>query len=152
MSEALKTLHDRFQHADYDDDLITISKSLVDLMRWCYDESKQLGIELAPTEAPDKFHKMQPHFPAMKYRKAARPALAEACKIEDCELRARNIHVVCLAISYIYHLPVDQMRTISESTNEDVSRDRMEKLLLDDDMSPNWVKEPTDKDFTALYL
>jgi hypothetical protein len=27
-----------------------------------------------------------------------------------------------------------------------------EKVLLDDSMSPNWLKEPSGKDFTAIML
>jgi hypothetical protein len=151
MPNILRDLHVSFQDADFDDDLVSLGKSLIDIMRWCHGEAKSAGFELSPTEVPERFHKMQPHFPAMKYRKAARPALAEACKIEDPELRVHNVHVVALAICYIYHLPVDVLRTLAE-TEEDTPREKVKQVLLDDDMSPNWLKDPSGRDFSALHL
>jgi hypothetical protein len=150
MSNRLRDLHCRFQDTDYDDDIIGIMLALVNLEKWCQDEAAELDLNLEDPKDPDRFHKMQPHFPAMKYRKTARQVLAGVCKEGDKELLVHNLHATVLAIAYIYHMPVAVM--VEMARRGDVTREQVLQALLDDGMSTNLPKDPSGKDFSALYL
>jgi hypothetical protein len=150
MSNRLRDLHCRFQDTDYDDDIIGIMLALVNLEKWCQEEAVELDLNLEDPKDPDRFHKMQPHFPAMKYRKTARQVLAGVCKEEDKGLLVHNLHATVLAIAYIYHMPVAVM--VKMAMRGDVTREQVLQALLDDGMSTNLPKDPSGKDFSALYL
>jgi hypothetical protein len=151
MSNRLRDLHCRFQDADYDDDIVGIMLSLVNLEKWCQEEeAAEPLLVLEDPKDPERFHKMQPHFPAMKYRKTARQVLAGVCKEEDKGLLVHNLHATVLAIAYIYHMPVAVMVEMAKSG--DVTREQVLQALLDDGMSTNLPKDPSGKDFSALYL
>ena len=48
-------------------------------------------------------------------------------------------------------MPSEKMAALSLS-NEEFTRDMAQALLLEDNMSPNWLKDPSGKDFTAIML
>lgn len=80
--------------------------------------------------------------------------MAHAVKYQsdvDNETKIINIYVVTLAASYIYHMPTDKMVALALDKGE-FTRDKAQVLLLEDNMSPNWLKEPSGKDFTAIML
>jgi hypothetical protein len=47
-------------------------------------------------------------------------------------------------------MPSQVMYDIALSDKE-FTREDSKQLLLDDTMSPNWLKEPSGRDFTAIY-
>lgn len=151
MSNLLRELHCKFQDADYDDDIVSLALSLVNIGRWCWEQAKDLEITLEKPQDPERFYKMVPHFPAMKNRVSARKVLAGICKEEDRTLLVQNVFVGAFAVAYIYHLPAQKMfdMIIAE---EETDRLTVQAVLLDDGMSPNLLKEPSGKDFSAIYL
>jgi lipid II:glycine glycyltransferase (peptidoglycan interpeptide bridge formation enzyme) len=80
--------------------------------------------------------------------------MAHACKYQEEEdelIRTLNVYVVVLAATYLYHMPTEQLVKASESDSE-FTREMAQAMLLEDSMSPNWLKEPSGKDFTAIML
>lgn len=148
--EKLKTDHITFQITDFDDDIVGICHSLVHWMREVNRQAQEHGYEISKPETPERFFKMQPHFPSMKYRKNLRIVIAMALREEDDEVCIRNLFTSLLAATYIYHMPSEKMYNIALSDVE-FNREDSKTLLLDDTMSPNWLKEPSDRDFSALY-
>lgn len=152
MNENIIKAFNDFQIADLDDDMIGMCKSLVDWMKVLRAEAPQATFP--DTEAPENFYKLDPHQPKMELRKNMRKMMAHAVKYQgdvDDETKIINIYVVTLAASYIYHMPTDKMVAVAIS-NEEFTRDKAQVLLLEDNMSPNWLKEPSGKDFTAIML
>lgn len=148
--EKLKENHIAFQITDFDDDIVGICHSLVHWMRVVIEQSQEHYYELSKPETPERFFKMQPHFPKMQYRKNLRKIIAMALKEEDDEICIRNLFTSLLAATYIYHLPSEKIYEIALS-NVEFNREDSKKLLLDDNMSSNWLKEPSNRDFSALY-
>ena len=48
-------------------------------------------------------------------------------------------------------MPTDKMAAIALD-KEEFTRDKAQVLLLEDNMSPNWLKEPSGRDFAAIML
>jgi hypothetical protein len=151
MNEKIIKCYDAFQIADLDDDLIGICKSMVD---WMAEIRQQIDPSLLPEpEPPFNFYKLDPHHPRMELRQNYRRMLAYSVKHQkdvDDETKLVNIYVTILAGLYIYHLPVAKMVELSATGT--IDRATSEKTLLDDNMSPNWIKEPSGRDFTAIML
>lgn len=151
MNERIIECFDNFQIADLDDDMVGMCKAFVDWMveiRQQVDETK-----LPKPEPPSKFHKLDPHQPRMEMRKNYRKACAHAVKYQqekNTEIQLINIYVTILAGLYIYHMPVEKMVELSQSSS--IDRDVAKETLLEDNMSPNWLKEPSGRDFTAIML
>lgn len=153
MRQSIIEAFDTFQITDLDDDMVGMCKSLVDWMKII---RKEIPEETLPDASPpDRFYKMNPHQPKMELRKNLRKMMAHACKYQSEELdetvKIINIYVVVLAATYLYHMPTDLMIAKSLESTE-FTRADAEKMLLDDHMSPNWLKEPSGKDFTAIML
>jgi hypothetical protein len=151
MNEKNIECFNNFQIADLDDDMVGMCKAMVD---WMVEIRSQVDPSSLPApEAPFNFYKMDPHQPKMELRKNYRKLLAHACKYqteEDEETKLLNIYVTILAGTYIYHMPVEKMVELSASGT--IDRDTSKDILLNDNMSPNWLKEPSGKDFTAIML
>jgi hypothetical protein len=147
----IKAFND-FQIADLDDDMVGMCKSLVDWMKVLRAEAPQVTFPV--TEAPANFYKLDPHQPRMELRKNMRKMMAHAIKYQsdvDDETKINNIYVVTLAASFIYHMPTDKM-VAAALDNEEFTRDKAQVLLLENNMSPNWLKEPSGRDFSAIML
>jgi hypothetical protein len=151
MNEKIIQAFDTFQIADLDDDMVGMCKALVD---WMVEIRSQIDPSLLPVaEAPFNFYKMDPHQPKMELRKNYRKMLAHAVKYqkeEDEEVKLINIYVTILAGTYLYHMPTEKM--VEQSTTGIIDRETAKEILLSDNMSPNWLKEPSGKDFTAIML
>jgi hypothetical protein len=146
----IKAFND-FQIADLDDDMVGMCKSLVD---WMIEIERQVGSSKLPEpEAPYNFYKMHPHQPRMEIRKNYRKFLAHAVKHqkEDEESKMINLYVAIQVGAYLYHMPTEKMIVRSKQSKE-MTREESQKMLLNDNMSPNWLKEPSGKDFTAIML
>lgn len=152
MKQTILDAFDQFQITDLDDDMVGMCKSLVDWMKVIQAE---IPDHILPDATPpDRFYKMHPHQPKMELRKNLRKMMAHACKYQEeveLDVKILNVYVVILAATYLYHMPTEQMITASLSDSE-FTREQAEKMLLDDDMSPNWLKEPSGKDFSAIML
>jgi len=152
MNENIIKAFNNFQIADLDDDMVGMCKALVDWMKVLRAEAPQATFP--DTEAPHDFHKLDPHQPRMELRKNLRRMSSHAVKymgdVED-ETKIINIYVVTLAASYIYHMPTDKMVALALD-KEEFTREKAQVLLLEDNMSPNWLKEPSGRDFTAIML
>ncbi len=142
--------HDLFQIADLDDDMIGINKAVVDFLQVLTNID-----DFTPPDVqePDNFFKLQPHQPRMENRKNLRKLLAYAVQQLDVEdsVKLNNLYITLIAVTYIYHLPTQAIIQARTETTE-FTREASLKMLLDDDMSPNWIKEPSGKDFSALML
>lgn len=151
MNEKILECYNNFQIADLDDDMIGMCKSLVD---WIFEIRKQVDVSKLPDpEKPFNFYKLDPHQPKMENRKNYRKLLAYAVKYqeeENDEIKLLNIYIAIQAGIYLYHMPILKMIELSESG--EISREVAQEILLNDNMSPNWIKEPSGKDFTAIML
>jgi len=154
MNQRIINVFNDFQIADLDDDMVGICKTLVDFMK---EIRRQIPDEEYPeAEPPHNFYKMQPHQPKMELRKNYRKLLANTVRnqhsIVSHNIKLLNLYVVLLTAAYVYHLPVEKMVELSKNVDGEFTRKESEQLLLDDTMSPNWLKEPSGKDFTAIML
>ena len=145
--------YDSFQIAELDDDMVGMCKAFTD---WLIELSDQLGQENIPSvEPPDAFYKLNPHQPKMELRRNYRRFLSFAVRRQDESLsiseKLTNIYIAVIAGMYIFHMPVDKMIERSKTLKE-LSREDAKKMLLEDKMSPNWLKEPSGKDFSAIML
>jgi hypothetical protein len=152
MNDKIIEKFDQFQIADLDDDMVGMCKSLVD---WMIEIQTQVDSSKLPEpEAPFNFYKMDPHQPRMELRKNYRKFLAHAVKYqkeEDEEVKLINLYVAIQAGTYLYHMPTEKMVARSKEPTE-ITREESQEMLLNDNMSPNWLKEPSGKDFTAIML
>jgi hypothetical protein len=69
---------------------------------------------------------------------------------EDEIIKLTNIYVALHAGMYAYHLPVEKMVELSKQG--EINRELALETLLNDKMSPNWIKEPSGRDFTGIML
>ena len=153
MNEKIIDCFNTFQITDLDDDMIGMCKSFVD---WMKEIRRQIpDEEFPPSEPPYNFFKMQPHQPKMELRKKYRKLLS-ACvrKQEDSDeiVKLLNVYVIIMVGIYLYHMPIEKMIEHGKEVDKEFSRKNAEDLLLEDTMSPNWIKEPSGKDFTAIML
>lgn len=152
MKENIIKAFDQYQIAELDHDMIGICKSFVD---WLKVLRQEIDSSVPANEPPDNFYKLDPHLPRMELRTNVREFLAVATKKQkeevDLNTRLQNLYVAVLASTYAYHMPTDKI--IEASTqNKEISRKECEEMLLANNMSPNWIKEPSGKDFSAIML
>jgi len=152
MKENIIKAFDQYQIAELDHDMIGICKSFVN---WLKILQQEINGSVPVNEPPDNFYKLDPHLPRMELRTNIREFLAAATKRqkEDVELNTRlqNLYVAVLAATYAYHMPTDKIIEASSQDTE-ISRKECEEMLLANNMSPNWIKEPSGKDFSAIML
>lgn len=152
----MRDLHVDFQLRDFDDDIVGICLTIVVWMRWIFNKSRELNFEIEsePEKPSENFFKHQPHFPRHTLRVNCRNILAAIMKNENDDIKKyKNIFTCLLAITYIYHMPSQKMYDIAKN-NEDFDREKATKLLLDDNMSPNWLEipKPSKTDFSGFII
>lgn len=152
MKDSIVHAFNTFQITDLDDDMVGMNKAFVD---WIKALRAEIPDEEFPAvEPPERFYKMDPHQPKMELRKNLRKMLAHSVKYQtedDFATKVKNIYVTVLAATYIYHMPTEKIVEASLKEN-DFTREESKEMLLADNMSPNWLKEPSGKDFTAIML
>lgn len=152
MKDNIVHAFNNFQIADHDDDMVGMCKALVD---WIQVIRQELGEDTLPEVEPlENFYKLDPHQPRMELRKNFRHSLAYATKHqkeEDDHTKLKNLYVVLLTGTYIYHMPTSEIIKAG-SEDKEFTREDSKNMLLADNMSPNWLKEPSGRDFTALML
>lgn len=152
MKDSIVHAFNTFQITDLDDDLVGMNKAFVDWIKALRTEIPDE--EFPAVEPPERFYKMDPHQPKMELRKNLRKMLAHSVKYQtedDFATKVKNIYVTVLAATYIYHMPTEKIVEASLKEN-DFTREESKEMLLADNMSPNWLKEPSGKDFTAIML
>jgi hypothetical protein len=151
MNESILNACDAFQIAELDDDMVGICMSLINLMA---EVRKLVDTDKIPAlEEPTNFHKLYPHLPRVDLRTSYRKMCVYAVKHQeetDEEIKLINIYVAAMAGLYIYHMPAEKMVELAAAGT--VDREVAEQTLLDGDMSPNWLKEPSGNDFSAFIL
>jgi hypothetical protein len=151
MNESIVKAFDEFQIAELDDDMVGIATTLIN----CISEVRKHvdPALLPPNEAPTNFYKLDPHLPRLPLRDGYRKMCAYAVKKQeevDDETKLINVYVALLTGFYIYHMPADKMVELAAAGP--VDRNTAKQALLDDNMSENWIKEPSGIDFKAFML
>jgi len=152
MKESIIQAFNNFQIADLDDDMVGMCKALVD---WIKVIREELGEEPLPEVEPlQNFYKLDPHQPRMELRKNLRQGMAFATKgqqEDDYQYKLKNLYVVLVSATYVYHMPTEQIKEAGLK-DEEFTREDSKNMLIGDNMSPNWLKEPSGRDFTAIML
>lgn len=152
MKDNIIEAFNKFQYADFDDDMVGMCKALVD---WIQVIRFEISNETLPEVDPlDNFYKLDPHQPRMELRKNLRHSLAYATKHqeeEDYITKLKNLYVVLITATYIYHMPTSEIIKAGKEDRE-FTREDIKDILLADNMSPNWLKDPSGRDFTAIML
>lgn len=147
----LKNLSNAFLVAELDNDIIGICKSIVDFMQ----EIRKLvdPENLETPEDPKDFFKIDPHLPRNELRERFRNTLKFLVLTEDMDEQTRllNLYVFLLAASYFYNFPIKEMINRSEDYSFFFRNESLE-MLLNDKMSPNWITEPSGKDFSKYLI
>lgn len=152
MKESVINSYNKFQIADFDNDLVGMCKAMVD---WIQVIRKELdGDSLPETEPLENFYKLDPHHPRYELRKNLRKFLLYAVKQQeetDLNIKLKNIYVAIVSATYVYHMPSDLIIKAGMEDKE-FTREDSRTMLLNDNMSPNWLKEPSDTDYTEILL
>jgi hypothetical protein len=151
MNESILKTFDALQIAEFDDDMVGIGMNLINFMA---EVRKLVDTDKIPEhEVPTNFHKLHPHLPRVDLRTSYRKMCAYAVKHQDEddeETKLINIYVAALTGLYIYHMPAEKMVELAAAGT--VDREVVKQTLLDGDMSPSWIKEPSNIDFSAFML
>ena len=151
MKDNIIEAYKNFQIADFDHDMIGMCKAFVNFLKILKNE---INDELPPLEPLEKFYKLDPHQPRMTLRENYRRALGYAMKSQDesdIKVNLLNLYTVVIAGTYIYHMPTEEIIKASLDDKE-FTREDSKNMLLEDNMSPNWIKEPSNTDFSSLIL
>lgn len=150
----LKLCHNRFQHADFDNDLVGMFIELLTWLREMNTQAKEIGVEFPKVEAPQSWFKMDPHFPGMDFRENIRFALSDIFKVtedvEDEEVLLVS-HSAIFASAFLYHMAPFKLEELMY-TNEEVTRESVLQILLDEGFAKSLHREPSTTDYTNIYL
>jgi len=150
----LKLCHNKFQHTDFDNDLVGMFIELVAWLREMNTQVKDLGLEFPKVEAPESWIKMPPHFPTMDIRDNIRYALSDVFKvtedIEDEEVLLVS-HAAIFASSFFYHMAPFKLEELMYN-DEEVTRESVLQILLDEGFAESLYREPSTTDYTNSYL
>lgn len=152
MNDIILNKYNDFQIADFDDDMVGLCKAIVNFIKALKLELP--GEEFPVDDPPSNFFKLDPHLPRMDLRINIRKALAATIKAQDDEdysIKIKNLYVLLLTITYFYHMPTEKILQASLDIKE-FTREESQNLLLSDSMSPNWIKEPSGRDFSSLMI
>ena len=156
LSNSLSNNYNNIQITDFDDDIIGLAKSFIETLQTLnYLLSNKHVTEIINNITfPFNYIKIHPHFPKMEYRKNYRKLLKYAMRFQEKSIPynivLQNIYITIIAGIQLYHMPLYEMLEMSKNTTKEYSREEILELLLKDGMSPNWIKEPSGKDFTNL--
>ena len=138
MKSNIINIHNKLYESQKYDNIVNICKHLVELLR---EVSIQLSDdELPEISAPNGYYKHPPHITRDSPRLSFREILNKAVNKEtdDLKLKLSNIYVVVITGMYVYHMPVNELINLAESSKE-ITEDIIKEILLNDGMSPNWI-------------
>lgn len=150
----LKEIHYKFQHADFDNDLISMFSIMVEWLRELNKQGKDLSIDFPKVEEPERWVKLDPHFPDPNIRDNIRFALSDVFKVDETipeSLVLLNLHSSIFAAAFMYQLSPFKLEEFMYS-DEEIVRDDVKNILLEYGMSENWIKNPSDQDYSNLYI
>lgn len=151
MKDQIINASNNFLICDLDNDMVGMCKALVDFL-------KLLRSYISEDEVPEiltpfNHYKLDPHLPRMEVRINCREFLATTVKYSnyDNTEKLKNLFVLVSTITFFYHMPSEKILELSKNS-EEFTRNDSQKLLLDDNMSPNWLKEPSGQDFSMCLI
>ena len=149
----LKICHNRFQHADFDNDLVGMFIELLIWLREMKIISQDIGITFDKVESPETWVKIHPHYPSNNIRENIRCALGEIFKIPintpDEEVLFVSYYAIFVCAFY-YNLSPFKLEELMYS-DEKVTRESVLQILIEYGMPPHFNKEPSMVDYTHLY-
>ena len=146
-----KEYHLKFQFSDFDNDLVGLFIDCVSWLREIVKECAEKNIELETIEDPENYYKSPPHYPSMDYRENVRYMLSRIFKADyEHDVFLINSYVAIFAACYTYHYPISVIKDLILN-DEELTREKVLKILLDDGMSINLHKEPSNTDYSAIY-
>ena len=147
-----KKYHNKFQFSDFDNDLVGIFIDCVSWLREIVKECSEKNIELEEIKDPDRYQKFVPHYPSMDERDNVRIMLSILFKEDfDHDIFLMNSYVAIFATCYTYHYPIPVIKDLILNDDE-LTREKVLQILLDDGMSMNLHKEPSDNDYSKMFV
>jgi hypothetical protein len=152
----LKIHHNKFQHTDFDNDLVGMFIELLAWLREINNQAKTLSVEFPKVETPESWYKFNPHFPTSNIRDNIRFALSDIFKIDenigDCDEYVLLIsHSAIFACAFFYQISPFKLEELMYN-DEEVTRESVLQILLDEGMPSSFDRTPSDTDYTNLYL
>lgn len=146
-----KEYHYKFQFSDFDNDLVGIFIDCVKWLREIVKESSEKNIELEEIKDPETYHKFCPHYPSIEYRENIRYMLEILFKGDfEHDIFLMNSYVSLFATCYTYNYPIPVIKELILN-DEELTREKVLQILIDDGMPPHLHKEPSDTDYSAFY-
>lgn len=147
-----KKYYNKFQISDYDNDLVGLFIDAVLWLREIVKECKEKNIELEEIKDPIQYQKFPPHYPNIDNRINCRDMFLQNFKLDlDHDIFLINSYVSIFATCYLYHLPIEKIKELILN-EEDLSRESVLKILLDDGMAPGLHKEPSGETYSNLLI
>lgn len=152
LKKSFKEYHNKFQFSDFDNDLVGLFINSVTWLREIVKKCTEENIELEEIKDPENYHKFQPHYPSMDYRENVRYMLGRIFRDEtDDDVFLINSYVALFASCYTYNFPVGTIKELILNDTE-LTREKVLQILLDDGMAPEIHKEPSDTDYSKIFL
>ena len=141
----MRKYFEQFQHHEYDNDLIGMTVSIVDWLKYLIEQ----GAEQIEITNPERFTKRQPHLPPPDNRDVVKDMLADALRSDE-DLVINNTYVGLIATTFVYNFPVEKL--VEAATFDSFNREQARQVLIDDGVAEGILKEDSGKDFTAIYI
>ena len=141
----MRKYFEQFQHHEYDNDLIGMTVSIVDWLKYLIEQ----GAEQIEITKPERFTKRQPHLPPPDNRDVVKDMLADALRSDE-DLVINNTYVGLIATTFVYNFPVEKL--VVAATFDSFNREQARQVLIDDGVAEGILKEDSGKDFTAIYI
>lgn len=130
---------EEYEKADHQNDLVGMCQALVNIISIAIEYNSDLNAVF--NDYPRNYYKLDPHLPDIDKRDAALKSFKSfVFSIDDLtDVTIQNLYNICVVVGLIYHMPINSM--ISEASNaQKTTREKIQQILLDDNMSPNWIK------------
>ena len=147
-----KKYYHKFQVSDFDNDLVGLFIDGVVWLREIVKECKEKNIELEEIVEPPIYHKLPPSYPLMDVRVNCRDIFRLNFQYDlEHDVFLANSYVGMFATFYMYNFPVEKAKELILN-EEELSRESVLKILVDDGMSMNIHKEPSGETFPKLMI
>lgn len=149
----LKICHNKFQHADFDNDLVGMFIELLIWLREIHIISQDIGITFDKVESPENWVKIHPHYPSNDIRQSIRSVLSDVFKIPNNTPDEEVLLVSYFSIfvcAFYYNISPFKLEELMYS-DEKVTRESALQILIEYGMPSNFYKEPSMEDYTNVY-
>jgi hypothetical protein len=152
LKKSFKEYHNKFQFSDFDNDLVGLFIDCVSWLREIVKTCSEKNIDLEEIKDPENYHKFPPHYVSMVHRENIRYMLGRIFKDEtDDDIFLINSYVAIFASCYTYNFPIEKIKELILN-DEELNREKALQILLDDGMAKQIHKEPSDTDYSNLFL